>query len=121
MDQHQHGYQRQGSVVYDTCTVRRYNEDGWLACPRMPLGPRCGHGFATLFNDASVVVGGYAGAFDYLSSAELLDETLSRWRPLSPMCEARTGPACVVGPCGAVYVAGRVFDLKVLSYCAVYN
>lgn len=97
-----------GAGVYDDATAFSASDQGFahsIALPRL-AERRCGHAAVTLFDDSVVVMGGYAGGLDYLSSVERLDMGAQKWLRLPSMVVPRSGFASAVGEGGAVYVAG---------------
>ena len=104
-----------GSEVYNDCYfLSRDHSRFWMTGVVPPLvQKRCGHSCLTLLDGSVVVLGGYAGDFDYLPSIERLDFSTSQWLPLPPMSVPRSGPAAVIGPGGAIYVAGGSPDGRV--------
>ena len=113
--------------VYDEVSINRYHkfnllpsqsdvdgsigdrdalgEASWMPLPSL-LKKRCGHSAVTLFDDSIVVMGGYAGGVEYLSSVELFDWGSMSWYELPQMSVPRSGLAAVVGSGGSIYVAG---------------
>ena len=81
----------------------------WTDLPPL-LEERCGHECITLFDDTVVVLGGYRGGTDYLSSAERLDMHTQQWISIPSMHDMRSGSGAAVGPCGGVYVAGGSYN-----------
>jgi len=71
---------------------------------------RCGHNSAVLRSGKVMVVGGYAGALDYLSSAEYYDAAVDKWIYLPPMHFPRSGFGFGLSPQGAVYAFGGSSD-----------
>ena len=94
-------------TVYNECYIRRQVGvyEAWESIAPMST-TRCGHASVTTFNNEIVVMGGYQGGTEYLSSCEIYDTTCDQWRALPSMSLTRSGFIAVTDMHGSIVVSG---------------